>query len=187
MKNLARLLYLNFCMISFYSHSVGAAAFITDDQGRRIELNHRLLPPGANECHFCHTSKSRQFIGKKTQTELEHQNKESKHGKIEIKCHSCHDINHSNYLISTLTHPADFENSSAVCQRCHADRYRDWRNGIHGKRVGSWQNQTIQYHCIDCHDPHSVKFKSMKAYDLRSIPKFLIRKHDESEPGGHNP
>ena len=42
-------------------------------------------------------------------------------------------------------------NIAAVCERCHEDKYRDWKAGTHGKHKPS---------CVaaGCHDPHTPQF-----------------------------
>lgn len=156
--------------------------YIVDPHGRRIILKERNLPARYDECHLCHTHKNRPFMGKKIKTSMEHEGKSAKHGSLDLACQSCHDINHFNYLISNKKFPSSFENSSGVCQRCHADRYRDWLVGAHGKRTGSWnEGSLVQYHCIDCHDAHSVEFKPMDSGPTPPQPQFLIRKHREAE------
>lgn len=37
---------------------------------------------------------------------------------------------------------------SRVCQRCHAEKYRDWQTGVHGKRAEKCSS-------AGCHDPHT--------------------------------
>ena len=137
-------------------------------------LKKRPLPPRHNQCHLCHLKKSKTFVPKAKQTTREHADRNLQHGNLDISCHSCHDIHNSNYLRSfSQEEPASFENPSPVCIRCHRERYRDWKNGTHGKRVGGWDPKAhIWYNCVDCHNPHSVRFKEMKAVPPPQIPQF---------------
>ncbi|MBI2609265.1 MAG: hypothetical protein HYW47_06680 [Deltaproteobacteria bacterium] len=128
-----------------------------------IQLTERPLPKRYNECQHCHLQKQKRFVPATKKTVREHSDKKLKHGNIEMSCNHCHDIAHRNYLRSTPSHPASFENSSPVCAQCHEDRHKDWKNGIHGHRIGEWNGNQIQFHCIDCHNPHNVSFKKMEA------------------------
>ena len=154
------------------------AASIVDKNGQVIQLNPRALPERHNECQFCHTKKNRAYMSSKTNPTLEHSEKSARHGKVDMACQSCHNINNSNYLRSSTFAEASFENSSAVCSQCHAREYRDWRRGIHGKRLGNWNGEKVQFNCIDCHSPHSVNFKKMEAAPHPYEPKFLIHKDE---------
>jgi hypothetical protein len=189
MRHLA-FLQLAYVLLLFPTMSY-SKAFIIDPLGRRIELKERPLPPRHNECHLCHPAKKREFISRKTSTKIEHEGKTAVHGLAEVACHNCHDINHSNYLRSSHWVEASFENSSGVCSRCHADRYRDWRSGAHGKRIGFWDGAIVQYQCVDCHNPHSVPFKKMESTAMPKFPKFLIHKDledpEKNSNGGKEP
>jgi len=173
------MLNLAFLLIAIVPSPQEGRSFILDHEGRRIQLTERELPPRWQECHLCHPAKQKEFIHKKTTTLIEHKSIRVMHGRFEIMCQHCHDVNFYNYLRSTEVGPASFENSSGVCQRCHADRYKDWREGIHGKRVGSWNEGIIQFQCIDCHSPHDVKFKKMEASPAPVKSRFLFKPRTE--------
>jgi hypothetical protein len=52
-----------------------------------------------------------------------------------------------------------------LCAKCHGTIYRDWKAGVHGRENGYWNTQLgdkTKLRCIQCHDPHSPKFKDMK-------------------------
>jgi hypothetical protein len=142
-----------------------------------INLKEHVLPARAGECNLCHMTKSAKFISKKKQTRLEHSQVEAKHGRKTLECNFCHDKNNHNFLNSTPKFPASFANPSPVCQRCHSEIFRDWKRGIHGKRTGGWQgSERQQFHCIECHNAHSVKFKDMVAKPAPVRPKLGIQK-----------
>ena len=42
--------------------------------------------------------------------------------------------------------PVSFDQPQLLCGKCHGDKLRDWRDGIHGKRT-----------CTECHNPHNVQ------------------------------
>ena len=145
----------------------------------QLKLNERPLP--TQECEFCHTQKKRAFYKKGAAPEAMHENIKPLHGKRVISCNSCHDINNRNYLKSSKEHPASFSNSSPVCASCHMEKYRDWSKGLHGKRTGGWQQPKIQFHCIDCHNPHSVTYPKMESVAQPVRSPRVIPKGDESK------
>ena len=49
-----------------------------------------------------------------------------------------------------------------LCAKCHGTIHRDWKAGVHGRQNGYWdarQGDKTRLRCIQCHDPHSPKFK----------------------------
>jgi hypothetical protein len=142
----------------------------------KIELSTRPLPPRHDQCQLCHLKKSLQFMPSKHKPSQEHVGYSLSHSNTEISCNACHDANHSNYLKTSPEFPASFSNSSPVCQRCHSDEFKAWSQGIHGKRTGNWNGDRVQKQCIDCHNPHSVKFKSMKALPAPKKPPTDVDK-----------
>ena len=150
--------------------------FITNISASEVRLTERKLPDRYDECNLCHLKKKLEFIPSKHKPNREHNDYPLRHSKSEMSCNSCHDINNFNFLKSSKELSASFENSSPVCQRCHSEVFRDWRQGIHGKRSGEWMGKKIQNQCIDCHDPHSVKYKSVKARSAPVRPAFGVKK-----------
>ena len=132
------------------------------------DLKVRPLAPRSNECQLCHIKRQQReiFVPNKNVTKREHFEIEISHGSLKKACNDCHDVNNSNFLFA----PANFKNTSPLCARCHAERYVEWQQGKHGKKVGSWKN-TIAYQCIECHNPHSVSFKKMQS---KPAPHFRI-------------
>jgi len=52
-----------------------------------------------------------------------------------------------------------------LCAKCHGTIYRDWQAGVHGRQNGFWKadlGDKTKLRCIQCHDPHSPKFKALK-------------------------
>ncbi len=148
---------INF-LITIFSVNFICAADITTQIP--MNLKERPLAPRANECQLCHIKRNHKevFIPKKNVTVSEHAEIQISHGSLKKSCNDCHDVNNSNKLIA----PATFANTSLLCARCHSERYVEWQKGFHGKKVSSWKNN-VAYHCIDCHNPHSVSFKKMEA------------------------
>lgn len=64
-----------------------------------------------------------------------------------------------------------------LCAKCHGTIYRDWQAGVHGRENGYWKadrGEKTKLRCIQCHDPHSPKFKAMKPLPpLRYPPRAV--------------
>ncbi len=162
--------------------------FVLSSQAKAQTLNPEVVhmtphaaPPEAEHCQDCHFKRNNEFILSKNKTSLKHADHAGKHGRTEIACGSCHDRNNSNFLRTSADAPASFTNPSPVCKQCHEDRYRDWTHGLHGKRTGGWNLEKEQLHCINCHSPHSVRFKQMKAEPAPAKPKLGIEKKGHGE------
>jgi len=81
------------------------------------------------------------------------------HGKGAIWCLDCHNVNQRNKLIDNFGNPISFNEPQKLCGKCHGPIYRDWRDGIHGKRIGEWAStgQKRWFVCTECHNPHDVQ------------------------------
>ena len=58
--------------------------------------------------------------------------------------------------------PVPFTESYRLCGQCHGDKLRDWRVGVHGKRVGRWDGEKTYFLCVNCHNPHTPRFKGVE-------------------------
>jgi hypothetical protein len=76
-------------------------------------------------------------------------------------CLDCHDFSKRDMLHLSSGELVSFTESYRVCRQCHYHKYRDWRLGIHGKRVGMWSGPRTYLLCVNCHDPHSPRFKPL--------------------------
>jgi hypothetical protein len=77
-------------------------------------------------------------------------------------CLDCHDYEDRNVLRLASGATVPFTESYRLCGQCHGDKFRDWRVGIHGKRVGNWDGAKTYFLCVNCHNPHSPRFKGVK-------------------------
>lgn len=143
-----------------------------------IKLKDRKLPDRADKCQDCHRQKSSPVFPRQGRPVKEHGEISNVHGKVQVSCHQCHDPNNSDFLRSGYSDEfkSSFKNSSPVCSTCHAAVFQSWREGLHGKRLSAQVGVREQLHCIDCHEPHSVTFKKMRAIPPPQRPKFLIEK-----------
>jgi hypothetical protein len=77
-------------------------------------------------------------------------------------CLDCHDLKNRDYLRLASGRLLDFKESYKLCGQCHGEKYRDWKVGVHGKRTGEWNGKKDYLLCVNCHNPHSPKFKELK-------------------------
>jgi hypothetical protein len=76
-------------------------------------------------------------------------------------CLDCHDLKNRNYLRLASGQLLDFKESYKLCGQCHGEKYRDWKVGVHGKRIGNWNGKKEYLLCVNCHNPHAPKFKEL--------------------------
>ncbi len=81
------------------------------------------------------------------------------HGRGEIWCLDCHHAEDRTKLVDHRGEAIDFNQPQQLCGKCHGPAYRDWRAGIHGKRLGEWKTGGVKrwFVCTECHDPHDVQ------------------------------
>ncbi len=122
------------------------------------------LPKTITPCRACHGPEKDFPVNFKRRDDLlVHKNLKLNHGGTRVWCLDCHNPDDRNYLLPLSDgKPIDFEHSYLLCGKCHGTKYRDWRNGIHGRRTGKWNGEKTYYRCVTCHDPHSPKFKPIE-------------------------
>lgn len=84
-------------------------------------------------------------------------------------CLNCHSTFERNSLKLITGEDISFEESYRLCGQCHGTIYRDWKIGIHGRRVGQWNGKKLYLLCAHCHDPHQPKFRKLPGKDA---PRF---------------
>ena len=84
------------------------------------------------------------------------------HDKENRWCTDCHDLNNRDSLKLASGKLLDFKESYKLCGQCHGDKLRDWKVGVHGKRIGEWNGKKQYFLCVSCHNPHSPKFKPIQ-------------------------
>jgi len=102
-----------------------------------------------------------------------HENIVLHHAEGQRGCLDCHDAGNRDVLHLANGTPVPFERSYLLCGQCHGPRLRDWRLGIHGKRLGSWNGERKVLLCPHCHNPHSPRFELMKPLPPPTPPKEI--------------
>ena len=85
--------------------------------------------------------------------------KNFQHGRGRIWCLDCHHTTKRNKLVDHFGEPISFDQPQLLCGKCHGDKLRDWRDGIHGKRIGDFTSTGKKrwFTCTECHNPHNVQ------------------------------
>lgn len=83
------------------------------------------------------------------------------HAEEQRGCLDCHDRNNRDVLHLANGAPVSFDESFRLCGQCHGPRLRDWKLGLHGKRLGGWEGGQEALLCAHCHNPHSPRFPLM--------------------------
>jgi hypothetical protein len=111
-------------------------------------------------CSACHDLfESRPFIS--AERLVQHTDIEFDHGTNNV-CFNCHDNADRNRLRLVTGELIEFSEAVRLCAQCHGPLYRDWQRGIHGKKLGSWQDgRGERLACTQCHDPHAPAFAPM--------------------------
>ena len=133
-------------------------------QERKPEVLVEARPPPFSEgifpCMQCHKDQK-----DKTRRELQFHDEQQSifdHDAEHRWCLDCHDYENRDMLRLASGALVPFTESYRLCGQCHGDKYRDWRAGVHGKRVGMWNGKKTYYLCVNCHNPHNPRFKALK-------------------------
>ena len=85
-----------------------------------------------------------------------------KHAEQQRWCLDCHNPDNRDKLRLANGQLIFFEKSYLLCGQCHGTIFRDWKAGVHGRRVGYWNGKKQYRLCVHCHNPHDPKFKPLK-------------------------
>lgn len=127
----------------------------------KVEVPPPPFSEGVFPCTDCHDNK--ELKTNRTRRELKdaHDDIVLKHDEEHRWCLDCHDADNRDRLHLASGQPVPFEESYQVCGQCHGEKYRDWRAGVHGRRVGYWNGAKSYLLCVHCHSPHQPHFKAL--------------------------
>jgi len=94
----------------------------------------------------------------------EHKDVKLEHGNNRF-CLNCHHPTNRNAFVDYDGAEIAQADVVKLCAKCHGTIYRDWEAGVHGRQNGFWKAELgdkTKLRCIQCHDPHSPKFKPMQ-------------------------
>lgn len=122
-------------------------------------------------CSDCHADM--EVNRERRQLEEMHDDIVLDHGPKERWCFDCHNPDDRDRLRLANGTLIDFDESYRLCGQCHGTIYRDWREGIHGRREGYWNGAKSYLLCAHCHDPHAPRFKPIKPLPPPVRPQYL--------------
>ncbi len=129
------------------------------------------LSPETWPCSTCHDKP-----GDPTRRELAfHDEVKLRHDAEHRWCLDCHSNEDRDVLHLSSGETVPFAESHRLCGQCHGDKYRDWRVGVHGKRVGAWDGAKTYFLCVSCHDPHAPRFKPLRPEPRPLRPEEMRR------------
>ena len=95
------------------------------------------------------------------------------HGPKERWCFDCHNPDDRDRLRLVNGTLIEFDQSYRLCGQCHGTIFRDWREGIHGRREGYWNGAKSYLLCAHCHNPHAPRFPGIEPLPPPVRPQFL--------------
>jgi len=110
------------------------------------------------ECHFSIQPPPRQ-----NPLQSEHANIALDHG-LNTNCLNCHHPENRDVYVDHDGNEIPSDQPARLCSKCHGPTYREWEAGIHGRQNGFWdtsKGERTKLFCVQCHDPHTPKFKPM--------------------------
>jgi len=116
------------------------------------------------------------------------------HGRGGIWCLDCHHSDTRNKLVDNFGNEVSFDEPQKLCGKCHGPVYRDWRDGIHGKRIGEWASTGKKrwWVCTECHNPHDVQqgarnrgYAQLIPERAPILPKGIYNKDHEGHQAAH--
>jgi hypothetical protein len=117
--------------------------------------------PGIFPCSDCHDPEIPVNTKQRPLTSA-HQDIVLHHDEAHRWCLDCHDGGNRDMLHLAGGALVDFSESYKLCGQCHGDKYRDWRAGVHGRRIGQWNGHKSYLLCVQCHNAHSPAFAPLK-------------------------
>ena len=163
-----------------YSH----AEAVVKPRDKQIDKN-RLLTICTTACHdgkYVPVPTSLEARPLKMHQDIVPDSMNLQHGRGAIWCLNCHSAEKRDKLIDHFGNEISFNQPQILCGKCHGQVYRDWRDGIHGKRIGMWKTGAKKrwWTCTECHDPHDVQqgtrnsgFAQLRPEAAPAVPKGM--------------
>ena len=133
-------------------------------------------PPPFSEdifpCSDCHDPED-EVERERRELTLEHEQIELRHDEANRWCLDCHNAANRDFLHLADGRLVEFTESYRLCGQCHGPTYRDWREGLHGKRTGFWNGEKHYLLCVHCHDPHAPAFKPIHPFPAPVPPQAI--------------
>ncbi len=162
----------------YVRHVAGNVFDTTPVRGEFQPLNYKKagFSYRCTECHFSIQPPIRQ-----NPLQSEHANIVLDHG-LNTNCMNCHHPGNRDVYVDHEGNEIPADQPARLCSKCHGPIFREWEAGIHGRQNGYWdtsKGSRTKLFCVQCHDPHSPKFKSMAPLPPPQRTRFsaLTREH----------
>jgi hypothetical protein len=149
----------------------------TPEEPAHLVVSKRGMRIDAYPCSQCHENWEA-WNGADKLKGSPHWRLELDHMKRVERCDICHDYPQMENFRLITGEKVGFDDSHLVCGQCHAGPFKDWKLGLHGKTVGSWQRDKTKHRltCADCHDAHAPRRPAQPSEAQPPFPRFGIRK-----------
>ena len=176
------ILFLNYSFPSSDSNHDGKIKF---DRAKKIHkssnIEKELSPPPISShlypCSDCHNqmgaNKKRRRLSDVHSDKSKLFRKKNKHSN-HLWCYTCHNENNMNTLRKADGSQIKYNESYKLCGQCHSGKLNDWKQGIHGKRIGKWDGEKTYFLCAHCHNAHNPAFKKLSPMP-GPVPPHLIK------------
>jgi hypothetical protein len=131
-------------------------------EGPLIQATTPPFTEGIFPCSGCHDGKEKVNTSRRELGFHDEQQSIFAHDAEHRWCLDCHDAQKRDQLHLSNGDLVPFTESYRLCGQCHGDKLRDWRAGVHGKRIGKWDGLKTYFLCVNCHNPHAPLFKGEK-------------------------
>ncbi len=105
------------------------------------------------------------------------------HGPKDRWCFDCHNPDDRDSLRLANGTLIGFDESYRLCGQCHGTIFRDWREGVHGRRDGYWNGAKSYLLCAHCHNPHAPRFEAIAPLPPPVRPQYLSSSSEGSDDG----
>ncbi|HET7746822.1 MAG TPA: hypothetical protein VFM29_05950 [Vicinamibacteria bacterium] len=150
-----------------------AAAPTSPPVEERIEVPPPPFSDGIFPCSGCHAGMA---VNRSRRPLVDmHDDVRLKHDEEHRWCLDCHDAEDRDSLHLASGEKVPFEESYRLCGQCHGEKLRDWRAGVHGRRVGEWNGHRKYLLCAHCHSPHQPRFRALQPRPAPRRPSRAAR------------
>ena len=148
---------------------------VADGGSEDAEGSYRVRQSLAYEDYFPCTDCHGEMEVNRERRELEemHDDIQLDHGPADRWCFDCHNPEDRDSLRLANVTLIGFDESYRLCGQCHGTIFRDWREGIHGRREGYWNGAKSYLLCAHCHNPHAPRFQPIEPLPPPVRPQFL--------------
>ena len=136
----------------------GPLPFTVDPRKPVLEDN------GYFPCTDCHDNDSQKSNPRVRKLDDEHDDWKLNHGDGRFWCLACHDSENRDKLVNRAGELIDFNASHELCGDCHFQQFRDFKLGIHGKRLHQYAGDRKLTACAACHNVHDPSIKPKMAW-----------------------